>query len=90
MISDETDHIVWCRQADARRIQVGVGERHLLTVAVDRAEFAPHPVGKTGVPRRVLGVSAGDRNFIACAEGRQVEADARVDAPAPGLLQQRR
>ena len=77
----------WCRpKVVARRILVGICERHLLAVAVGHAEFAIHSVGKTRVPNRIPGPGAGDQELIARAEGRQVEGDACIDAPAFLLL----
>src|SRR6202453_4168420 len=74
------------RPSHAIGVQVGVGDRHLLTVAVDGAFLTPHPIRETRVPSRMLGVRAGEGNLVARTELRQIEADARVDAPTPGLL----
>src|SRR5208337_5583854 len=50
----------WLRPRVGERVEEGVGEIHRLTVAVDLAVLAPHPVRQTRVPHRALGVAAGD------------------------------
>src|SRR5208337_2610743 len=64
------------------RVEERVSHIHGLAVAVDLAVLAPHSVRQARVPHRVLGVGAGDQEVVAGAEGRQVDLDAGVDAPA--------
>ena len=64
------------------RVEERVGKIHRLAIAVDLAILAPHAVGQTRIPNRVLGVGTSDEDVVARAERRQVDLHAGVDAPA--------
>ena len=56
------------------RVGIGIGDGHLLAVAVDLAVLTPHAVGDTREPDRVLGVGARDQERVAGSPDRQTSA----------------
>src|SRR5580704_1807710 len=71
-----------------QRVEVSVGQKHLLAISVDLPVLTVLRVRQTRIPGCVPGVGASEQDVVACAPNitepspvRQVELDAGVDTP---------